>query len=89
MEFLRDEVGVPEKEIGVAGLKDKRAKTRQWFSIPRKYEDALCLLENLQGVRLLAADLHTNKLRTGHLKGNRFHILIRRPKGGWRRRRRS
>ena len=82
LEFLRDEVGVPEKEIGVAGLKDKRAKTRQWFSIPRKYEDALCLLENLQGVRLLAADLHTNKLRTGHLKGNRFHILIRRPKGG-------
>lgn len=73
---------MPEKEIGVAGLKDKRAKTRQWFSIPRKYEDALCLLENLQGVRLLAADLHTNKLRTGHLKGNRFHILIRRPKGG-------
>ncbi len=33
-------------------------------------------------MRLLAADLHTNKLRTGHLKGNRFRILIRNPKGG-------
>ncbi|TFU15871.1 tRNA pseudouridine(13) synthase TruD [Thermus tengchongensis] len=77
VEFLRDEVGVPEKAIGVAGLKDKHAKTRQWFSIPRQHEDALCLLENLRGVRLLDAGLHTNKLRTGHLKGNRFRILIR------------
>ncbi|MDV5138458.1 tRNA pseudouridine(13) synthase TruD, partial [Enterococcus lactis] len=33
--------------------------------------------ENLRGVRLLDANLHTNKLRTGHLKGNRFRILIR------------
>uniref|UniRef100_A0A7C2C2C4 tRNA pseudouridine synthase D n=1 Tax=Thermus islandicus TaxID=540988 RepID=A0A7C2C2C4_9DEIN len=82
VEFLRDEVGVPEKEIGVAGLKDKHARTRQWFSVPRRYEDALCLLENLKGVRLLAADLHPHKLRTGHLKGNRFRVLIRRPKGG-------
>ncbi|MGC8968882.1 MAG: tRNA pseudouridine(13) synthase TruD [Thermus sp.] len=82
VEFLRDAVGVPEKEIGVAGLKDKHARTRQWFSIPRKYEDALCLLENLQGVRLLEASLHPHKLRTGHLKGNRFRVLIRRPKGG-------
>ena len=81
-EFLRDQVGVPEKEIGVAGLKDKHARTRQWFSIPRRHEDALCLLENLRGVRLLQADLHTNKLRTGHLKGNRFRILIREPQGG-------
>lgn len=77
VEFLRDEVGVLEKEIGVAGLKDKHAKTRQWFSIPRRYEDRLCLLENLRGARLLDANLHTNKLRTGHLKGNRFRILIR------------
>ncbi|GGM95159.1 tRNA pseudouridine synthase D [Thermus composti] len=77
VEFLRDQVGVPEKEIGVAGLKDKHARTRQWLSIPRKYEDALCLLENLRGVRLLTADLHPHKLRTGHLKGNRFRILIR------------
>ncbi|MDW8356681.1 tRNA pseudouridine(13) synthase TruD [Thermus sp.] len=77
LEFLRDQVGVPEKEIGVAGLKDKHARTRQWFSIPKRYEDALCLLEGLRGVRLLDAGLHANKLRTGHLKGNRFRILIR------------
>jgi conserved hypothetical protein TIGR00094 len=82
LEFLRDELGIPEKEIGVAGLKDKHALTRQWFSIPKRHEDALCLLENLKGVRLLKADLHTNKLRTGHLKGNRFRILIREAQGG-------
>ncbi len=83
VEFLRDEVGVPEKEIGVAGLKDKRARTRQWLSLPRRYEDALCLLENLKGVRLLEAHPHPHKLRTGHLKGNRFRILIRNPQRGW------
>ncbi len=82
VEFLRDEIGVPEKAIGVAGLKDKRARTRQWLSLPRAYEDRLCLLENLKGIRLLDAGLHTNKLRTGHLKGNRFRILIRNPQGG-------
>ena len=81
-EFLRDELGVPEKAIGVAGLKDKYALSRQWFSLPKAYEDRLCLLEGLRGVRLIATDLHTNKLRTGHLKGNRFRILIRDPEGG-------
>lgn len=82
LEFLRDELGAPEKAIGVAGLKDKHALSRQWFSLPKAYEDRLYLLEGLRGVRLLATGLHTNKLRTGHLKGNRFRILIRNPEGG-------
>ncbi|MBF6593903.1 MAG: tRNA pseudouridine(13) synthase TruD [Thermaceae bacterium] len=76
-ELLRDELGVAEKDIGVAGLKDKHALTRQWFSIPAKYQPRLSLLEGHSQLRLLETGLHTNKLRVGHLKGNRFRILVR------------
>ena len=68
----------PEREIGYAGLKDARAITRQTVSIPkRRPEDAAGL--ELPGVRILAARLHRNKLRLGHLAGNRFRIRIRHP----------
>lgn len=77
LEQLRDTLGVPEKHLGVAGLKDKHALTRQWFSIPAKYERRLSLLEERPGMRVLETALHGNKLGVGHLKGNRFRILIR------------
>ena len=68
----------PEREIGYAGLKDARAITRQTVSIPkRRPEDASGL--ELPGVRILAARPHRNKLRLGHLAGNRFRIRIRQP----------
>ncbi|MER3479739.1 MAG: tRNA pseudouridine(13) synthase TruD [Meiothermus sp.] len=76
-EFIRDTLAVPEAGIGVAGLKDKRALTRQWISIPAKYEARVSRLEELPGVRILEQGLHSNKLRVGHLRGNRFKILIR------------
>ena len=80
--FLRDRMAISEKDIGAAGLKDKHALTRQWFSIPRKYQDRVETLENLAGLRLIESGAHTNKLRVGHLKGNRFRILIRQPEPG-------
>lgn len=76
-EFIRDALAVPEAGIGVAGLKDKRALTRQWISVPAKYQGRVSGLEGLPGVRILEQGLHGNKLRVGHLKGNRFKILIR------------
>ncbi|MCL5965474.1 MAG: tRNA pseudouridine(13) synthase TruD [Deinococcus sp.] len=81
-EFIRDQLGVPEAGIGVAGLKDKHAVTRQWISIPAKYQHRLAEFDNLSGVKLLETGLHTNKLRTGHLKGNAFRILLRQAEGG-------
>ncbi|AEB11891.1 tRNA pseudouridine(13) synthase TruD [Marinithermus hydrothermalis] len=80
-EYIRDEMGVPEKLIGVAGLKDKHALTRQWFSIPKSHAPHLPRLERLPGVRVLEAAYHRNKLGVGHLKGNRFAILVRDPEG--------
>jgi tRNA pseudouridine13 synthase len=64
--------------VGFAGLKDKTAITRQLFSVHtpgRKVEDFPMLQHERMAV--LWADLHTNKLRRGHLAGNRFSIRIR------------
>ena len=65
-----------EKDIGYAGLKDSRALTRQWFSVPAT---KLSHLDNLllHHARILDVQRHTNKLRLGHLAGNRFSICIR------------
>ncbi len=69
-------LGVPEVGIGVAGLKDKYAVTRQWLSIPARYEHALKAFEEPGKIRVLNTDRHKNKLKTGHLRGNRFRIFV-------------
>ena len=69
--------------VSYAGLKDKRAVTRQYFSVhlPGRTDDAeaLARIEQEQGKTLfvLWADRHGNKLRRGHLSGNRFVIRVR------------
>jgi tRNA pseudouridine13 synthase len=71
-------LGIPVGEVGTAGLKDRRAVTRQMVSVPASVEERLGQLEG-DGLRLLSVNRHTNKLRPGHLHGNRFRILIRNP----------
>ncbi len=63
-------------EVGVAGLKDRHAITRQMVSVPARAEARLGELET-EGLRVLQVSRHGNKLRPGHLRGNRFRILIR------------
>jgi tRNA pseudouridine13 synthase len=63
-------------EVGTAGLKDRRAVTRQWVSVPAAAEPRLADLDG-DGITLLRVSRHTNKLRPGHLRGNRFRVLIR------------
>ncbi len=65
-------------EVGTAGLKDRHAVTRQMVSVPARAEMLLGQLDG-DGIRLLAVHRHTNKLRPGHLRGNRFRVLIRDP----------
>jgi len=69
-------VGADPKAAGWAGLKDRHAVTRQWISIEGATPDALRRAQ-IEGVRVLEAALHTNKLRTGHLRANRFRIRLR------------
>lgn len=73
------DAGVPAKQIGVAGLKDKHAVTTQWLSVPNRFEDAWDALDAMDGVEILETSRHKNKLGMGHLRGNRFEIRIREP----------
>ena len=69
-------LGASQRGIGTAGLKDAKAVTRQWISVHKKsVEDAEKLGDDQ--FRVLEAKLHTNKLRTGHLRGNRFRLRLR------------
>src|SRR5882724_6046731 len=67
---------LPPGEVGAAGLKDRRAVTRQWVSVPATAESRLTALDG-DGITLLRTSRHANKLRPGHLRGNRFRVLIR------------
>jgi tRNA pseudouridine13 synthase len=69
---------IPVAEVGTAGLKDRHAVTRQMVSVPANVEARLPLLEG-DGIKVLRVSRHSNKLRPGHLHGNRFRILIREP----------
>jgi tRNA pseudouridine13 synthase len=69
-------LGVPFSEVGTAGLKDRRAVTRQMVSVPARAEERLGQLDG-DGVRVLSVHRHGNKLKPGHLHGNRFRVLVR------------
>jgi tRNA pseudouridine13 synthase len=69
-------LGVPLGEVGTAGLKDRHAVTRQMVSVPARAEPRLAHLDG-DGVRLLSVSRHGNKLKPGHLRGNRFRVLLR------------
>ena len=72
---LAKAVGMNERDVGYAGLKDKYAVTTQWLSLATKTVISP-ELELGEGVKILAVARHDNKLRTGHLLGNRFTITL-------------
>jgi tRNA pseudouridine13 synthase len=69
-------LGIAPGEVGTAGLKDRHAVTLQMVSVPASVESRLPELDG-EGIRVLRVTRHGNKLRPGHLRGNRFRILIR------------
>jgi tRNA pseudouridine13 synthase len=69
-------LGVPERDAGYAGLKDRDAVTTQWLSFPAAREPDPRALEG-PGLRVLEASRHANKLRPGHARGNRFQVAVR------------
>lgn len=70
--------GVNRRAIGYAGQKDTHAVSRQLVSVhlPGKKPEDFPMLQH-ERVSVLWVDQHTNKLRLGHLAGNRFSIRIR------------
>lgn len=69
-------LGCSPRDIGVAGLKDRRAITRQYISVSARLAGEVPKIDT-DSIRVLRSAQHGNKLRTGHLRGNRFSILIR------------
>lgn len=70
------ELKIPERDVGYAGMKDAVGVTRQTLSLQRvTVEDALAL--KLDGIRVVSAIRHSNKLKLGHLKGNHFKVVVR------------
>ncbi|MBL0728406.1 tRNA pseudouridine(13) synthase TruD [Piscinibacter sp. HJYY11] len=75
---LAEAAGVQERDVGYAGLKDRYAVTRQWFSLylPKGETPDLTLLQHPE-FTVLSQSRHVKKLRPGDLQGNRFRILLR------------
>ena len=73
---LCERLEVDPQGAGWAGLKDRHAVTRQWVSLAGTTPEAVLGVE-LEGVRVLDAAPHGQKLRTGHLRANRFRIRLR------------
>jgi tRNA pseudouridine13 synthase len=69
-------LGVNPRDVGVAGQKDKHALTTQWASFERATPDTALRL-SLPDIRVLAAVPHPHKLRTGHVRANRFALVLR------------
>ena len=78
VKLLQQVLGVKESDIGYAGKKDAHAKTEQWLSIRTKndFQDEIASLQSCDWLKIVEVSRHTNKLRLGHLKGNRFCVHL-------------
>ena len=76
VERIARALGRKTNDIGYAGLKDAHAVTRQTFSLEHVEAPRVHALD-LPRVHVLWTDRHTNKLKLGHLGGNRFVVKFR------------
>jgi len=70
--------GVRQRDVSYAGIKDRHAKTTQWFSVwmPGKDDPDWDKL-NSETIKICQATRHARKLKRGVLSGNDFQITIR------------
>ncbi|WP_249967628.1 tRNA pseudouridine(13) synthase TruD [Histophilus somni] len=77
-EKLAHFAGIPAKNMGYAGLKDRKAITEQWFCLQMPGQPTPDFNQfQLDGVEILEVTRHNRKIRTGSLDGNHFEILLR------------
>ena len=75
---LAKTAGVPRRAVGYSGMKDRRARTRQWFSVQRaagRTVDWAGL--GVAGLRVLESTRHRRKLKRGVHRSNRFRVVLR------------
>ncbi|MBA3709209.1 MAG: tRNA pseudouridine(13) synthase TruD, partial [Planctomycetes bacterium] len=71
--------GKRQRDVGFAGRKDRHAITRQWFSVHFGTDAQVAELgvggDGKRGrMTVVTISRHGNKLRLGHLAGNRFRL---------------
>ena len=80
LDILSSYLGIAKREFGYAGLKDKNAITIQYISIPKIHKDKIEKLEH-PDIKILDTYIHNNKIRVGHLKGNKFWLRFKKVYG--------
>jgi len=76
LKILSEYCGIKQSEFGYAGLKDKDGFTTQYISLNKKYESKLNTFSH-DKIKIVEKTYHNNKLKIGHLKGNRFFIRLK------------
>jgi tRNA pseudouridine13 synthase len=76
LDRLAKALNVSRRDMGLAGLKDAQAVARQWISVEHVAPERFAQV-SLPDVRILQTTRHTNKLKPGHLAGNRFAVRLR------------
>ena len=80
LDILSAHLGIRRRDIGYAGLKDKHAMTIQYLSLPFSHAERLEGFAHPQ-IKILSQERHSNKIRIGHLKGNRFRLRFKKVLG--------
>ena len=70
--------GIKPRDVGYAGLKDRQAITRQWFSLPGSTGSMPDWSQfHSDSYRVLEVTRNDRKLRRGAIQLNRFYLLLR------------
>jgi tRNA pseudouridine13 synthase len=77
IQIISNIIGCRSRDIGYAGLKDKNALTIQHISIHKNYLEEIKKFEHNK-IKFLKITRHNNKIKIGHLKGNKFFIRLKR-----------
>jgi tRNA pseudouridine13 synthase len=73
---LADFAFVEPQQVGYAGMKDRHAVARQWFSVPVAPNTDWSSFQ-VDGISILSSSRHSKKLKIGQLEFNEFQIRLR------------
>lgn len=76
IQLIARALGRAPRDIGYAGLKDAHGVTRQTLSLEHIDSSTISAL-TLPRIKIVSVTRHGNKLKLGHLAGNRFEIKVR------------
>jgi tRNA pseudouridine13 synthase len=77
VERVAKALNVNPRDVGVAGMKDRHAVTRQWISLPPPVTPEATRALVLDDIAICDVARHPHKLRTGHVRANQFILRVR------------